>query len=58
MLTVFHGRFLMYEYMANGSLKDHLHSMFLQLLNSLVLGRQSENFFMEGKYIVWLSLYF
>lgn len=30
----FHVRFLLYEFMANGSLKDHLHGMSVSLTDS------------------------
>lgn len=57
MLNMFHGRFLMYEYMPNGSLKDHLHSMFPQLLNPLMQGRESEIFFMKCIFIICFILF-
>lgn len=33
----FLGRFLVYEYMANGSLKDHLHGMSVSSTDSFVI---------------------
>lgn len=34
----------MYEYMANGCLKDHLHCMLLQFLNLIAWGGKGEEF--------------